>query len=111
MSPELELVAKLIGNGGALTFAVLVWWELRADRRERREDRRGEAEAAGNERRDLAEAIGNLSATLTRLDERTAILVGEMTPVDTPRPIRRVTPVRGVPTEYSYPRRKPDGDR
>jgi hypothetical protein len=110
VSGELELIAKLVGGGGVAIFAALVWWEVRSDRRERREDRQSEAAAAGAERRELADAIGQLSATLARLDERTAILVGEITPVEAPRPLRRErTPPRGLPTEYSYPsRRKPD---
>lgn len=103
MPPEIDLIAKLIAGGGGLTLAVLVWLDLRGARREQREDRL-----------DLLQALGQLTGILNRLDERTAHMAGELTPVEipTPRPIRRErTNPRGIPvgTEYSYGRgRKPD---
>jgi hypothetical protein len=102
--PEIDLIAKLIAGGGGLTLAVLVWLDLRGARREQREDRL-----------DIIQLFGQQNAILNRIDERTAHLAGELTPVDVPRPVRRErTNPRGVPvpTEYSYGRtgRKPSRD-
>lgn len=102
MDPQLELIAKLIGGGGVAALALVVWWEQRSARREAREDRR-----------ELAALLERLGEGIARIDERTALLVGEMTPVEvpTPRPHRRErTPPRGVSTEYLYGRGRKPGD-
>lgn len=100
MPPEIDLIAKLIGSGGVATLAVLMWFDLRASRREQREDRL-----------DIIQALGQLTGILNRLDERTAYLAGELTPVERPTPppaAHRRTPPLGSSTEYHYGRRKPD---
>lgn len=99
MEPMLLDVAKLLGQGGSLVFALLVFILLRDERRERAEER-----AADREDR------ARLADTLSRIDERTATLLGEVTPVERP-PLRRNTPPAGVPspTEYTYTGRRRGG--
>lgn len=96
---ELDLVLKILDAGASVVLAVMVFLLMRSERSSRELDRMEDRAA-----------IAELRDTAARIDERTAQLVGDVTPVERPpRPSSRRTPPLGAPTEYAYTR--PRGGR
>lgn len=98
-------LAKLLGTGGATTFALLAWQALRHERTARRDSAASEVKVRADRQRELDGRLERMGQLLARIEERTGYLVGEMMPAPTP-PTRRErtrTPPGGVRTSARKP--------
>jgi hypothetical protein len=108
----LELV-KLLGTGGATTFAVLAWQALRHERRSRTDERERESRTRSERQRELDARLSRIETVLARLDERTGFLIGaelgpDPAPLPAPRRGRARTPAGGV--RVPLPRKPTESD-
>lgn len=89
---EFDLVLKLVDAGASIILAVVAILIMRSERNSRELNR---SEDNARQEQQLL--------YLARIDERTATMLGDLTPVERPPPQRR-TPAGGSPTEYSHAR-------
>jgi hypothetical protein len=94
---ELVELGKLLGAGGAGTFALLVWQQIRAERVARTERERVDVAERAARQQELDARLERLSTTLARLDERTAYLIALEHGPGAPRGRRARTPGAGIP--------------
>jgi hypothetical protein len=90
--------AKLIGGGGAATFALLAWQALRTERAARMAERKSEVEVRADRQRELDARLERIATVLARVEERTRNLIGpgDVAAGPAPRGARARTPVHGV---------------
>lgn len=95
---ELFELAKVLGGGGAVTFAVLAWQTLRTERAARLAERSSEVVVRADRQRELDARLDRIATTMARIEERTAFLTGQdPTPREpAPRGARARTPAHGV---------------
>lgn len=94
---DLDLVKLLAELGAPSLFSAAVYLLLRDERKSREAAREADREA-----------LSALADTVARIDERTAVLVGDLTPPPSGGGPYR-TPPRGTTTEYSHGRGRRGG--